>query len=162
MADDHLPVLRDLVLKLDAQRVIELGCQFGPSTLALLDALEKTGGTLTSVDIRYVPHIESDRWRFILGDDLDPAVVTQLEPADLIFLDTSHLYEHTIRELNVYRWLVRTGGILACHDTQVETPLGGRHGPKFPVRVALDEFCAENGFTWSDISPWPGLGIIEF
>lgn len=161
MTEPHLPLLYDLVLSLNAQHVIELGVFNGESTRAFLAALEQTDGRLTSVDIHVGPDIRNDRWTVLVGDDLDPAITSQLAPAEVVFIDTSHLYEQTVRELNVYRWLVKPGGVLACHDTQLEIPEGGRYGPRFPVKVALEEFCAENGFVWSDISPWPGLGIVN-
>ena len=111
----HLPRFVAMVEELDAQHVIELGTRTGVSTIAWLHALERTGGRLTSVDIDEHPPIgEWPHWTFIQGDDMDPGIVAGLEPADIVFIDTSHLYEHTVQELNTYRWLVKPGGLLAC------------------------------------------------
>lgn len=159
---DHLPRFVEMVDMLDAQVVIELGTRTGVSTIAWLYALERTGGRLFSVDIDPRPEIgEWDHWTFIQGDDLDPAVVSRLPQADIVFIDTSHLYEHTLRELAVYRWLVRSGGLMVCHDTQLAQPIGAPARPRFPVRSAIEAFCKEEGYRWSEFTDSWGLGVIE-
>lgn len=157
-----LPTLVALVHELNAQHVIELGVRSGVSTIAWLYALETTGGRLTSVDIDPPPPPpDHPQWRFIQGDDCDPALYGQLEPADIVFVDTSHHLEHTRRELSLYKWLVRPGGRIICHDTELAWPEGAprRDGP-FPVRQAIDEFCRVESREWTNDARWPGLGII--
>jgi cephalosporin hydroxylase len=87
--------------------------------------------------------------------------VSSLEPADIVFLDTSHFYADTVRELNTYRWLVKPGGLLVCHDTMLEIPMGAPHRPRFPVRTAIEEFVAEHGFGWQNVTECWGLGLIR-
>lgn len=158
----HLPRFVAMVGELDAKHVVELGTRTGVSTTAWLYALAQTDGRLTSVDIDARPDIgDFDHWTFIQGDDLDPYVVSQLERADIVFIDTSHHYEQTLSELHVYRWLVRPGGRIVCHDTQLERPEGAPARPRFPVRTAIIEFCAEEGLTWSEYPDCWGLGVIE-
>ena len=162
---EHLPMFVELVSELDATRVLELGTRAGISTVAWLYALERTGGHLVSVDLDERPDIgEWPHWTFIRGDDMDPAVVKQVsEPApDIVFLDTSHHYQHTRRELATYRWVVRPGGLIVCHDTEVARPERAPLGdPGFPVRRAIEEFCGDNGFTWVQVTGCNGLGIIK-
>lgn len=159
---DHLPRFVQMVTRLGARVVIELGTRTGVSTIAWLYALEQTGGHLFSVDIDPRPEIgEWPHWTFIQGDDLDPTVLAQLPQADIVFIDTSHLYEHTRNELSVYRWLVRRGGLIVCHDTQLAQPIGAPARPRFPVRTAIKEFCEEEGFRWSEFPDSWGLGVIE-
>ncbi len=87
----HLPRMVELVKALDAQHVLELGTRTGVSTTAWLYALRSTGGRLTSVDLDAKPPIgEFDHWTYIQGDDCDPAIIDLLEPADIVFIDTSH------------------------------------------------------------------------
>jgi hypothetical protein len=89
----HLPRFAAMVELLGATHVIELGTRTGVSTIAWLYALEGRG-TLDSVDIDPKPDIgEWPHWTFHQGDDME--MVGQLEPADIVFIDTSHLYEHT-------------------------------------------------------------------
>ena len=151
-----------MVLELDAQHVIELGTRTGVSTLAWLHGLAKTGGRLTSVDIDARPQIGSyEHWTFIQGDDCSPEVFTRLAPAEIVFIDTSHLFNHTLRELNLYRHLVKPGGRLVLHDTMLERPEGAPVLPRFPVRTAIEEFCESEHLEWFEHRDSWGLGVIQ-
>jgi cephalosporin hydroxylase len=149
-----------LVEETNARHVIELGTRSGVSTVAWLHGLASTGGRLTSVDIDARPDIGVyAHWKFIQGNDLDPDVLVRLDPADIVFIDTSHLYEHTLAELNVYRWLARR--YIVCHDTELAQPEGAPAHPRYPVRTAVEEFCAAEGLSWTNHPHCWGLGIIE-
>jgi hypothetical protein len=157
----HLPRMVDLVLSLDAQHVIELGSRSGVSTIAWLYALEHTGGRLTSIDLAAAPDIGTwPHWTHVRGDDLH--VAAQLEQADIVFIDTSHVYEQTAQELNVYRWLVNPGGVICGHDSELAHPEGAPPLPSFPVKRAVAEFCAENGLEWTNVPDSYGFYIIKF
>lgn len=157
----HLPRMVDLVQDLGATNVIELGTRTGVSTIAWLYALEGTG-TLTSVDLDPKPDIgDHEHWTFIQGDDLAPSVLAMLDPADIIFIDTSHHYEHTIQELNTYLPFVKPGGRIVCHDTQLRRPEGSPRRPVFPVRTAILEFVEAHDLTWHEYPDCYGLGVIE-
>ena len=159
----HLPRFVQFVRELDAQHVLELGTRTGVSTIAWLYGLEFTGGKLTSIDIDEQPAIgEHDAWTFIQGSDLDPAVVSQLEPAEIVFIDTSHTYEQTRAELALYRHLVKPGGVMLLHDTELMCPLDSPPSdPVYPVRVAMLEFCAAEGLEHELVRENNGLGIIR-
>jgi predicted O-methyltransferase YrrM len=159
----HLPRMVDLVLARDAQHVIELGTRTGVSTIAWLYGLEQTGGRLTSVDIDVKPAIgDYDHWTFIRGDDLDGDLFASLEPADIVFIDTSHTLEQTRRELALYRWLVKPGGVIVCHDTELAHPEDSPPSdPAFPVKRAILEFVREHGYHWFNFADCFGLGVIE-
>jgi predicted O-methyltransferase YrrM len=160
---EHLPTFVRLVERLDAQHVIELGTRTGVSTVAWLYGLDKTGGRLTSVDIDPAPDIGGwPHWTFRQSDDLAPELLAELEPADIVFIDTSHQYDHTLMELHVYRHLVRSGGLLVCHDTELARPQGTPPGdPQFPVKRAIEAFCrAEQLDATFDLRCW-GLATIE-
>lgn len=158
----HLPRLVDLVTSSNAQHVIELGTRTGVSTIAWLYALERTGGRLTSVDLDPAPPIgRYPHWRFIQGDDTSADVLRQLTPADVVFIDTSHHYEHTALELATYRWLVRPGGCLVLHDTELRHPEGAPLAPAFPVRRAVEEFCRAEHLQWTNYPECFGLGVIR-
>jgi cephalosporin hydroxylase len=146
--NEHLTELHDLVVRLNAQQVIELGVRYGNSTIALLHALEKTGGHLWSVDVaKQWNGLESDRWTFIEGDDLSDEVMMKLPlyAVDLVFIDTYHGYQQTVDEITKYKSLIRSGGVMAFHDTNVHTfdhhPPGSE--PPFPVRKAVEELLGD-------------------
>jgi predicted O-methyltransferase YrrM len=137
----HLPTLYDTVVEMDAKVVVELGVRGGASTAAFLAAVEQTGGHLWSVDIIYpgVPDefTYSDLWTLLVGDDMDPAVTAELpQTVDVLFIDTSHHYDHTLAELRLYTPRVRPGGRVLLHDTELDHP-DGYHGAPFPVANAL-------------------------
>jgi cephalosporin hydroxylase len=157
---EHLPKFVDLCLDLNAKTVIELGTRGGVSTIAWLYGLEQTDGHLYSVDIDPAPELEHDRWTFVLGNDLDPVIVKQLPDAEIVFIDTSHDYQQTVAELNVYRWKVKPGGRIVLHDTELAHPYGVAATPRYPVKTAVEEFCFENGLHWTNFPECYGLGII--
>lgn len=160
---EHLPKFVELTLHANAQHVIELGTRTGVSTLAWLYALAQTGGRLTSVDLDAAPPIgKYPHWTFIQGDDMNPTILAGLDPCDILFLDTSHHYRHTLLELHTYRWLVKPGGYIVCHDTELPIPEGQPAGdPTFPVKRAIEKFISETGFRWINLPNCWGLGIIE-
>lgn len=144
----HLPRFVALVNELDAKHVIELGTRTGISTVAWLYALEFSGGHLTTVDLSPAPDVGMwTHWRHIQGNDRDPEVVERLEPADIVFIDTSHHYHDTVAELNLYRWLIKPGGVLCGHDSELIWPEGAAYGDgPYPVKRAVQEFVAVNGY----------------
>lgn len=148
---DHLPRFVQLVEETNAQHVIELGTRAGVSTVAWLYGLSLTGGQLTSVDISSRPDLgDWAHWTFHQADDTSPSLLARLQPADIVFIDTSHVYEHTLTELRAYRRLVRSGGYIVCHDTELEHPEDAPPDPPFPVRKAIEEFVAVEGFEWTN------------
>jgi len=160
----HLPRFVELVTRSKATKVLELGTRTGVSTIAWLHALEQTGGHLWSVDIDSQPPIgQFPHWTFIQGDDMDGTVQAQLPaPFDIVFLDTSHHYQHTKAELDRYQHMVRPGGLIVCHDTELPIPEGAPAGdPTYPVKRAIEEFVAATGRRWLNIPDCWGLGIIE-
>ena len=159
----HLPRLRALVEVLDAKTVIELGTRSGVSTIAWLYALSQTGGHLWSVDIDEAPRHIHLGWSFIQGDDMDPVVFDRLPAqADIVFIDTSHHYQHTLDELRSYVRKVRPGGVIVCHDTELDHPEGApATDPPFPVKRAIEQFIAETGHEWRNVTECWGLGIIQ-
>jgi predicted O-methyltransferase YrrM len=136
----------------EAQTIVEFGVRGGVSTWALLDGLP-TDGVLWSVDIVdcVVPlRVSSDpRWHFIHGDDMDPDVQKRLpRSADLVFIDTSHEYEHTRDEI-IFA-LVLDPARIVFHDYVME-----------PVRRAVDKFLARDGWHLVDNELPFGLVTVE-
>ena len=158
----HLPRMVDLVLSLNAQHVVELGTRTGVSTTAWLYALAQTGGRLTSVDLDERPPIgEHDAWTFIQGDDMDRDLFASIDAADVVFIDTSHLYTHTVRELDLWRHKVRPGGVICLHDTQLPIPDGAPPRPLFPVKKAAMEFIRETGWDFINFPDCWGFMVIR-
>lgn len=122
----HLLTLHDLVTSMKAQVVIELGVNTGESTVALLEAVAATGGKLYSVDIIPRPRTEAmlksygltGPWEFTVANDLDYVKTWPKDRfADMVFVDTSHEYQQTKAEIELYEPILRPGGIMVFHDT---------------------------------------------
>jgi len=119
---EHLLTLYMLTVERRLGRILELGTRTGESTVALLLAARDVEGSVTSVDID--PCLEAKRniresgldkyWTFIQADDLP---VQWSSPIDHLFIDTSHTFEQTLRELQKYEPYVVSGGIVTLHDT---------------------------------------------
>ncbi len=164
--NEHLPLMVDLCKELGAQKVIELGTRGGTSTIGWLYGLKWTGGRCWSVDIAPAPTLlHLHHWSFVQGDDLDPKTLAQLpSDADVVFIDTTHAFEDTLAELNVYLYKVRVGGRIVLHDTELRTPFEFRSRlpqPPFPVKCAVEQFCEEQDFKWTNYPNNNGLGVIE-
>jgi len=118
---EHLAMLYMLTIELNLKTILELGTAEGESTLALLSAADKIEGKVYSIDINPCQMAREvverfgllDRWTFIQGDDLQ---VKWERRIDILFIDTSHEYEHTLKELEKYEPFVRNGGVIILHD----------------------------------------------
>ena len=119
---EHLTTLYMLTVEMKLKTILELGTRNGESTIALLTAAEKIGGKVYSIDVdrclKAKDKIKSydlqKYWTFTQGDDLK---VKWKKPIDHLFIDTSHLFEHTLRELEKYEVYVKRGGLITFHDT---------------------------------------------
>jgi predicted O-methyltransferase YrrM len=144
----------------------ELGVREGNSTCALLAAIEISGsGQLHSVDIAppAVPQSWQDLpyWHFLQADDLSRAARAHIpERLDLLFIDTSHSYDHTLAELAVYAPRVRPGGVICCHDTHWAPGDIELAAPAGPVAQALDTWCRMKRLEWENRPGSYGMGVI--
>ncbi len=121
---EHLVTLELLVTEFRLKEIVELGTRMGSSTLALLEAANLIGGRLLSVDLDECRETQEKvarsglehLWRFIQSSDLDVPDSELPANIDLLFIDTSHLYDHTVAELKKYAPRVRPGGWIVFHD----------------------------------------------
>jgi cephalosporin hydroxylase len=159
---EHLPRMFTAACSYPEPKIIELGVRTGNSTCCWLAAIEEQdGGHLWSVDADppQVPRswLAEERWTVLTADDRDPAVAGVIAEgthpgADILFIDTSHEYEHTLAELALYVRMVRPGGTVLLHDTEWGTR---------DVAAALDKWCPEHGLTWTNHPGCNGMGEIR-
>lgn len=158
---EHLARLHGLVLYLNAKRVIELGVRDGESTVALLEGVHETGGHLWSVDVMpcdqakatIVSYGLQGRWTFNQADDVAFAQQWREGTVDLVFIDTSHMADHTRLELAAYHPLVAPHGAMAFHDTETF-----RDGVLVPI---LELMSAQPGrFALQNWRNNNGLGVL--
>lgn len=175
---EHLPTLVQMVRELDAKKVIEVGVRYGVSTIAWLYALQDVG-QLWAIDVSFpVPCREGEPnlldsqdgltvlpdWVFLLGDGTSQIILDALpDQVDIVFIDTNHVYEETLVELDLYYPKVRPGGRILLHDTAIEDTgnRGDRPKVSYPVLSAITEFCAKHDLKWSNVENCNGLGTIQ-
>jgi predicted O-methyltransferase YrrM len=181
---EQMPLIREAVRQYDKPVVAELGTRTGQSTSALLAGASATGGHVYSMDIGpvMVPPwwADTELWSFLPGDDMSEEAADFIPGVlDVLFIDTSHTYDHTMAELRRYAPRVKPGGTILCHDPELskgDYVMGApwvaqvAGGPDFPVAAALDDYCAETGLAWerqterpapAEGRPFYGLGTIR-
>lgn len=179
---EQMPLLRQAARSYTAPVIAELGTRTGESTSAFLAGAAASGGHVWSVDIGPSTNewAAYGMWDFLSADDMsDEAAQFVPDELDILFIDTSHRYEHTLAELRRFGQRVRPGGLILMHD--VELTIGqmiaygepGAHedvlGPEYPVAEAISVYCKERGLKWTSQTdrpapaegrPFFGLGII--
>lgn len=163
----QMPLLYSAALVRARPVIAELGTRSGQSTCALLAGAAVTGGHVHSVDPGPLEHgagsvpgwwAKTGLWSFLPADDMSDAAAAWVPAVlDVLFVDTSHTYDHTLAELRRYAPRVRPGGVVLCHDVELrcdDPVMGGEwvdanmDGPEYPVAAALDTWCAETGLAW--------------
>lgn len=176
----QLPLLRDAARQHWQPVIAELGVRDCNSTVAFLAGAAACGGQVWSVDLNPpagpFPVAGGSAWHFLHADDTSTQAGDWLpDQLDVLFIDTSHLFDHTLWELREYVPRVRPGGRVLCHDTSISAEFmvsygerAAADGPQYPVAAALDIYCAETGLTWTAQphveqeggKPFSGLGMI--
>jgi predicted O-methyltransferase YrrM len=135
---DHLGPLFFFSVDASPRLMVELGTRGGDSTRSLLSAAKVASSTLLSVDINDCEAIKlSDRsnWHFIKADDVEFGrtgfkewcIEHSLDPEiDLLFIDTSHEYEHTKQEIETWAKHLAPTGTMIFHDTNMGTGIYAR------------------------------------
>lgn len=158
----HLPALFAHTVMHSPNIFIEVGVRGGESTKAFKYAIQHTNARLIGIDINpeyvstyanlNIPHSE-----FHLMDDVTLPNWWQTSPykdtyADIIFIDTSHYYEHTCAEIKAFTPLLANDGMLMFHDTTLwggiyerlnNTVGGGWDNSKGVIRAIKEFFSIE-------------------
>lgn len=140
----HMPVLEHFASRCDS--VLELGTRDGHSTLALLAGLSGRPWTrMTSLDIRPTPFVEwlaplAPNWSFRAVDTADESVAADIEPADLVLIDTLHTDRHIRRELDLYG--KKASRFIVFHDTDTcgELDRSGQNPNEKGISDAIRDF----------------------
>lgn len=124
---DHLEPLFAEALGTRPRLIVELGVRGGMSTFVLERVARLCGNVpLVSVDIEDCSAVSRyENWHFVRQDDVAFAGIfpawcreRKFEPElDFLFVDTSHLFEHTTREIAHWFPLVSERGKVCFHDT---------------------------------------------
>jgi len=125
--------LAELLMITKPKTIVELGTESGNSTRVFLEYIKHFGATLVSVDIDpNCADYKQEGYTRVIADDVEYAKTYQNgsnKEIDLLFIDTSHIYEHTMKELELYIPLMSSKGIICFHDTNIYSgPLYNSHG----------------------------------
>lgn len=125
---DHLVDLFIQSLSIRPKLIVELGVGHGESTFVWERMARICNSVIVSVDIDDCSHISSYKdWNFIQKDDISFAKEfagwcsnKDLEPKiDVLFIDTSHLYEHTVEEIAAWFPFLSDKAKVFFHDTNM-------------------------------------------
>lgn len=145
--------------------VVELGTRGGESTKALLSAAYYSKATVLSIDLSEQPAIElpSDLrklWKFVQSDDIDFArnhfvdwcESNDIKPIiDFLFIDSSHLYDHTSKEIETWFKYLSKDAVVVFHDTnmadeyrRMNNTIGHGWNNNRGVIKAIEDYFAKN------------------
>lgn len=124
--NDHLETLFVEALAARPEVIVELGVRTGESTFVLERVARVCGSHLASVDIQDCSRASDYKsWTFVKSDDVAfgrefptwAAARGMPAKVDVLFIDTSHLYEHTVEEIDVWFPHLSPRAKVFFHDT---------------------------------------------
>jgi predicted O-methyltransferase YrrM len=151
----HIWAIYFLARMAKAKLIVELGVRSGESTRALVAAANDLGADVRSIDIagdayRVQEVTESrgiqldwSRWLCCKCDSGDAASLFGVWSVDMLFVDTTHEFNQTRREIAAWSPKMRDSGIMAFHDTALDEP--NRDG----VLPAIRDFLAKSPAKWN-------------
>ncbi len=125
---DHLITLFVEGTQTKPRLIVELGVRGGESTYVFERVSQLTGAKLVSVDIEDCSSSSTyENWMFVQMDDIAFAqqfeswcVQRQIIPEiDLLFIDTSHKFDHTVQELQYWLPFTSSQAKVILHDTNM-------------------------------------------
>jgi cephalosporin hydroxylase len=126
--NDHLDRLFVKSLPIDPDTIVELGVRGGESTFVFERVACLTDSDLVSVDIEDCSGVtDYDRQHFVHSDDVafarrfdDWCTDYNINAAvDVLFVDTSHQYEHTVMEIEEWFPHLSDRAVVFFHDTNL-------------------------------------------
>ena len=136
---DHLATLFMECLGIEARLIVELGSGDGESTFVLERVAKLWDGALVSVDIEDREEVGTyPKRHFVKSDDISFAALFPawcaargLAPAiDILFIDTSHRYEHTGEEIRHWFPYLSPRCKVVFHDTNLQEVFVRRDGSR--------------------------------
>lgn len=138
---------QEMIYELRPEIIVETGTADGGSALffaSLFDLLGK--GSVVTVDIKECG-MSHPRVTKLIGSSTSEEIFKQVErlvgnKKAMVILDSSHLKEHVLKEMQMYSKLVPLGSYMVVEDTNVNGhPVAESHGPG-PME-AVEEFLSK-------------------
>ncbi|MBE0564315.1 MAG: class I SAM-dependent methyltransferase [Ochrobactrum anthropi] len=118
----------------------------------------------------------TQKYTSILGDSVGESTIAGLSEtldgklADLIFLDSSHMYSHMMREIDLYLPYLKPGGFLLIHDILWEGNEWGKGKAQaalmidrvLPIYSVVMDLPVHRFMLWETklMDLWGGVGVI--
>lgn len=135
--NEHLETLFVESLTMNPRLIVELGVAKGESARVFAQVARLCSAKLVSVDINDCSRaIDWQDWLFIQQDDVEFAKKFEawcrerhIEPViDVLFIDTSHYFEHTLEEIRGYFPFLADHAKVFFHDTNLSTYIFRKDG----------------------------------
>lgn len=119
-AEDEVgPFLASMIKMIGAKIIVESGTFTGKTTWHLANAVANLNGMVYTIDVVDVMTQEvrdHKNIKFLLGSSID--VLNEFSSTiDFLFLDSVHKYDYLLDEFGAGHQKLKTGGILAIHDS---------------------------------------------
>lgn len=123
---DHLPILFSECVSIKPRLIVELGVRGGESTFVFERVAKLTDAKCVSVDIEKSERLsQNQNCIFVQSDDIEFAREFNdwcrdkglLPEVDVLFVDTSHFFEHTMQEIEHWFPLLAPRAKVFFHDT---------------------------------------------
>jgi cephalosporin hydroxylase len=134
---DHLETIFLECLNMQLGLIVELGVGDGESTFVLERVARLWKAKLISVDIADCRKVSSYHQRiFVQKDDIEFAqqfnnfckVNNMDSQIDILFIDTSHLYDHTVQEIRSWFPFLASRSNVIFHDTNMKEVFHRKNG----------------------------------
>jgi predicted O-methyltransferase YrrM len=121
----HYAFLLGLIRGMRPEHMLEFGC--GLSSIIAADMLSKTGGTLTTLDMRDISETGNSAsdlqtyagtWTYVRGDSRETVRSLPDTGYDLVLHDGSHTWHTVLKDIRAILPKIKKNGILLVHDTQ--------------------------------------------
>ena len=120
---DHYDKIYLETLAQKPRLIVELGvCHSGKSARIFSLVNEELGSRVIGVDIVRYPYDFVKNGQFFCADDVAFAKKFKKflrQPVDVLYIDTSHLYEHTCKEIEAWFPLLARNALVMFHDTNL-------------------------------------------
>ena len=126
---DHLERLFVEAMQVSPDTIVECGVRGGESTFVFERVARLVDADVVSVDINETSYTtDYDDWWFVQFDDVDFAADFEgwcdengIDAAiDVLFVDTSHRYEHTVAEIDAWFPHLGEDAVVVFHDTNMQ------------------------------------------
>jgi len=135
--NDHLVTLFAESVSMAPRTIVELGVRDGESTFVMERVAGLFGSKLVSVDVEdCISSCSYEKWYFVRSDDVEfadrfEAWCTESgvdSKIDVLMVDTSHLYDHTVREIECWFPFLADRAKVFFHDTNLREVYKRRDG----------------------------------